>query len=64
MNMSRYTYTLNREQKTLRHVHVDGILEGAGVDLQGIFHLAAQLGNVLLDGAFHLLADPDRKSVV
>ena len=37
---------------------MDGILEGAGVDLQGIFHLAAQLGNVLLDGAFHLLADP------
>ena len=37
---------------------MDGILEGAGVDLQGIFHLAAQLGNVLLDSAFHLLADP------
>ena len=45
-------------QLFLRHVHVDGILEGADVDLQGIFHLAAQLGNVLLDGAFHLLADP------
>ena len=39
------------------YVHLHGTLEHGGVDLQGIFHLTAELSDVVLDGGLDLLAE-------
>ena len=39
------------------HVQLYGVLEHGGIDLQCVFHLTAELGNVLLDRGLQLLAE-------